>query len=126
MNKNILKESDITRIVNKVISENKRKTNEGLKDTWSGVKGFFRGQGYNYTKNLSKLSGILNDISYSDDYLNKIKSKCEKIVDDSMRAKIPDEKSGHILQIVNDIITTINSYDEKMDIISDDIRKILK
>lgn len=121
-----LTEQDINRIIKKVVKEDYSETNEGLKDTWSGVKGFFRGQGYNYTKNLSKLSGILNDISYSDDYLNKIKSKCEKIVDDSMRAKIPDEKSDHILQIVNDIITTINSYDEKMDIISDDIRKILK
>jgi hypothetical protein len=125
MKKN-LTEKDLNRIVKKVVSENKKETSEGLKDTWTGVKGFFRGHGYNYSKNLSKLYNILEDISYSDSYLEKIKLKCEQIVDDAANAKMPDEKSEHILNIANNIISTIESYDDKMDKISDDITRIIK
>jgi hypothetical protein len=51
-----LTEQDINRIIKKVVKENYSETNEGLGDTWTGVKGFFKGKGYHYTKNLSKLN----------------------------------------------------------------------
>jgi len=126
MKKNTLKESDINRIVKKVIRENYSETNEGLGDSWAGIKGVFRGYGYSYTKNLNKLSKILDDLSYSDNYLTKIKKKCEEIIEDIANAKIPEERENHILDITNEIITVINDYDSKMDEISSDVNKILK
>lgn len=125
MKRRILQERDINRIVRKVVNENYSETNEGLGDTWAGIKGVFRGYGYNYTKNLNKLSNILNDLSYSDSFLSKIKKKCEKIVEDTANTKMSEEKQDHILEIANKIIAIINEYDEKMDIVSDDINKIL-
>lgn len=125
MKKRNIQESDINRIVRKVIKENNSETNEGLGDTWAGIKGMFRGYGYKYTKNLNKLSGILDDLSYSDSYLTKVKQKCEEIVDDIANAKMPEQRQDHILDIANKIISIINDYDKKMDRISSDVNKVL-
>ena len=125
MKRRIIQERDINRIVRRVVKENYSETNEGLGDTWAGIKGAFRGYGYKYTKNLSKLSNILDDLSYSDNYLAKIKTKCEEIVDDVANAKMPEEKQDHVLDIANKIIDIINDYDKKMDRITTDVNKIL-
>jgi hypothetical protein len=120
-----LTEEDVNRIVKKVTKQNYSETNEGLGDTWTGVKGFFRGKGYHYTKNLSKLNNIAQDLSYSEKYLNKIKLKCENIADDAVKSKMKDDKSEHILDIANEIIQGIETYNTKMNEISKEIKKII-
>jgi len=52
-----MKDSEIKKIVRRVISE---EVNEGA--TWEGVKGFFRGKGYYYTKYLTELEYILEEM----------------------------------------------------------------
>jgi len=121
--KNILTERDISRIVKKV--NNRTQTNEGLGDTWTGVKGFFKGKGYHYTKNLSKLNNIAEELIYSEKYLNKIKKKCEDIVDQSANSRMNDTKSDHILDIANKIIEIIETHNEKVKEISDEIKNII-
>jgi hypothetical protein len=52
-----MKDSEIKKIVRRVISE---EVNEGA--TWEGIKGFFRGKGYYYTKYLTELEYILEEM----------------------------------------------------------------
>lgn len=123
MKRNYITENDINRIVKKV--NNRTETNEGLGDTWTGVKGFFKGKGYHYTKNLSKLNSILGDLSYSEKFLDKIKKKCEDIVDDAANSRMNDTKSNHILEIANKIIEIIETHNEKVKEVSDEIKNII-
>ena len=123
MKRNYITENDINRIVKKV--NNRTETNEGLGDTWTGVKGFFKGKGYHYTKNLSKLNSILGDLSYSEKFLDKIKKKCEDIVDDAANSRMNDTKSDHILEIANKIIEIIETHNEKVKEVSDEIKNII-
>jgi hypothetical protein len=125
MKKNTLKESDINRIVKKVIRESYSETNEGLGDTWTGVKGFFKGKGYYYTKNLSKLNNIIEELAYTEKFLNKIKKKCENIVDESVNSGMKDTKSDHILDLVNRIIDIIEYHNLEVSDISQEIKQII-
>jgi hypothetical protein len=120
-----LTEQDINRIVKKVTKQNYSEINEGLGDTWTGVKGFFRGKGYHYTKNLSKLNNIAQDLAYTEKFLDKIKTKCENIANDAVKSKMKDDKSDHILDIANEIIQGIEDYNLKMKEISKEIKKII-
>lgn len=123
MKRSYITENDINRIVKKV--NNRVQTNEGLGDTWTGVKGFFKGKGYYYTKNLSKLNNIAEELIYSEKYLNKIKKKCEDIVDESINSRMNDTKSDHILDIANKIIEIIETHNQKVSEISDEIKNII-
>ena len=125
MKKNILTERDINRIVNKVKNSNNKITNEGLGDTWTGIKGFFKGKGYYYTKNLSKLNKIAEELEYTEKFLDKIKKKCEDIVDESVNSGMKDQKSDHILDLANRIIDTIEYHNSEIKDISDEIKQII-
>lgn len=125
MKKNILTERDINRIVTKVKKSNSKVTNEGLGDTWTGVKGFFRGKGYYYTKNLSKLNNIAEELAYTEKFLNKIKKKCEDIVDEAVNSGMKDTKSDHILDLANRIIDVIEYHNSEVKDISDEIKQII-
>jgi len=52
-----MKDSEIKKIVRRVISE---EVNEGA--TWEGIKGWAQGRGYYYTKYLTELEYILQDM----------------------------------------------------------------
>ena len=66
---NSLSESDITRIVNKVIQE--QETNEGpldsLGDLYRGVKGIKRGYGMDYFQNMSRLDRLVRKLKKLDE-----------------------------------------------------------
>jgi hypothetical protein len=120
-----LTEQDINRIIKKVVKENYSETNEGLGDTWTGVKGFFRGKGYHYTKNLSKLNRVVEELTYTEKYLDKIKKKCEDIVDESVNSGMRDQKSDHILDLANRIIDIIEYHNVEVNDISQEIKQII-
>jgi len=120
-----LTEQDINRIIKKVVKENYSETNEGLGDTWTGVKGFFKGKGYHYTKNLSKLNRVVEELTYTEKYLDKIKKKCEDIVDESVNSGMRDQKSDHILDLANRIIDIIEYHNLEVNDISQEIKQII-
>jgi hypothetical protein len=120
-----LTEQDINRIIKKVVKENYSETNEGLGDTWTGIKGFFKGKGYHYTKNLSKLNRVVEELTYTEKYLDKIKKKCEDIVDESVNSGMRDQKSDHILDLANRIIDIIEYHNVEVNDISQEIKQII-
>jgi hypothetical protein len=126
MKKIRLTERDLTRIVRKIVRENKIENKEGIDDVWAGIKGAWRGHGYSYSKNMSKLEDIVQDLRLTDSYQEKIKKKCEEIVDDVANSKMPEEKSEQILEISNNIISIINQYNEVMVGIESEIKQVLK
>lgn len=71
--KNNLTESDINRIVNRVINEDLQES------TWEGVKGWFRGKGYYYSKYLSELEDVLEELEYKINNDRKIRKKFDEV-----------------------------------------------
>lgn len=78
--KNILTESDIERIVNRVINEDLQES------TWEGVKGWLKGKGYYYSKYLAELEDTLEDLNEKikkDQRINRKLESVKKKIDDS-------------------------------------------
>ena len=72
MKKNIT-ESDINRIVNRVINEDLQES------TWEGVKGWFRGKGYYYSKYLAELEDTLESLIEKIQNDRRINEKLESV-----------------------------------------------
>ena len=72
MKKNIT-ESDINRIVNRVINENLQES------TLEGVKGWFRGKGYYYSKYLAELEDTLESLREKIQNDRRINEKLESV-----------------------------------------------
>jgi hypothetical protein len=86
-----MKDSEIKKIVRRVISE---EVNEGA--TWEGIKGFFRGKGYYYTKYLTELEYILEEMEKEIVSNTKIEKKLQKLKDKVESSSIEKEKKDNI------------------------------
>jgi len=71
--KNNLTKSDIKRIVNRVINEDLQES------TWEGVKGWFRGKGYYYSKYLAELEDTLESLREKIQNDRRINEKLESV-----------------------------------------------
>ena len=123
---NYLNDREINNIVKIVIRENKKEQKEGLTNVWAGLKGAWKGYGYSYSKNMSKLADIVQDLRLSDNYQEKIKRKCEQIVDDITNSNVPEERSEQILNLSNRIIETINQYSNDINKLESEIKQVLE
>jgi hypothetical protein len=73
-----LTERDITYFVKKVLKEQAQ--NEGIKDVYSGLKGVWRGDGYDYYKYLNSLRGSIRDLKRLDKPNHKIMGTLDDLV----------------------------------------------
>jgi len=114
MNTRRLNEQDINRIVNRVISEDWGDPFAGIKGAFKGLKGVWRGEGYDYYYSLSQLLGLVRRMqskANSTDYLYNQMEELSKRVQNS---KMSDDKKDNILKAVNAITQNI---DELKDIL---------
>lgn len=105
--KNNLKESDINRIVNRVINEDLQES------TWEGVKGWFKGKGYYYSKYLAELEDVLEELEYKINNDRKIRKKFDEV-----KLKISESDMEYFQkQELEDIITQISKILNYTDIL---------
>lgn len=109
-----LTESDIKRLVNKVIEE--KEIEEGIfdpiKDVYHGVRGLVRGQGYSYSKYTSSLQNLVKDLQRLDKPNHKIMTELtnlRKKVDDS---RMPTDRKNELLRNIDGAINNFNTYAE--------------
>ena len=86
-----MKDSEIKKIVRRVISE---EVNEGA--TWEGIKGWAQGRGYYYTKYLTELEYILQDMEQKIVYDRKLHNKISKLEDKVNSSSMEDEKKDYV------------------------------
>jgi len=86
----------VKKIVKKVLKE---ELDENA--TWEGVKGFFKGKGYYYTKYLTELEYVLEDMGKKlvDD--SKIQKKLTKLKEKTDGSSMDSEKKRYINLILS-------------------------
>ena len=107
--KNNLTESDINRIVNRVINEDLQES------TWEGVKGWFRGKGYYYSKYLAELEDTLESLREKiqndrriNEKLESVKTKVESSDMDEFKKKDLNDTITRIQRILTHTDSVIN------------------
>ena len=76
-----LTESDLVKIVNKVISEQKVDEGifDGIKNAYRGLKGMKRGFGTDYFQNMSRLENLIRKLKNLDVPNEKVMNELEKL-----------------------------------------------
>lgn len=103
--KNNLTESDINRIVNRVINEDLQES------TWEGVKGWFKGKGYYYSKYLSELEDVLEELEYKINNDRKIRKKFDEVKLKISESDMEDFQKQELEDIITQITKILNFAD---------------
>ena len=107
-----LTESDIKRLVNKVIEE--KEIEEGIfdpiKDVYHGVKGLVRGQGYNYSKYTSSLQNLVKDLQRLDKPNHKIMIELTNLRKKVDGSRMSTDRKNELLRNIDGAINNFNTY----------------
>jgi Mg2+ and Co2+ transporter CorA len=107
-----LSESDLNRIVKKIIEE--QESNEGildpLKNIASGLKGTWRGEGYDYFKYLSSLHNQINSLQKLDKPNHQIMTKLVDLKNKIGLSKMDTQKKKNITDAIDFAINHFTQY----------------
>jgi hypothetical protein len=107
-----LSESDITRIVNKVIKE--QETTEGpldsLGDIYRGVKGVKRGYGMDYFQNMSKLDRLVKKLKKLDEPNVKVMAELADLKTKVSTLNMPQQRKQAIMNLIDNSVYHFNTY----------------
>lgn len=109
---NSLSESDITRIVNKVIQE--QETNEcpldSLGDLYRGVKGIKRGYGMDYFQNMSRLDRLVRKLKKLDEPNIQVMTELADLKTKVSNLNMPQQRKQAIMNLIDNSIYHFNTY----------------
>lgn len=68
--------------------------------TWEGIKGFFRGKGYYYTKYLTQIQYVLEKLQKKIGSDKKIKADLDEILEDITESSMEESKKDELLDLM--------------------------
>ena len=109
---NNLTESDISRIVNKVLQE--QETNEGpldsLGDLYRGVKGIKRGYGMDYFQNMSRLDRLVRKLKKLDEPNVAVMTELADLKTKVANLNMPQQRKQAIMNLIDNSVYHFNTY----------------
>jgi hypothetical protein len=107
-----LTERDLNRLVQRVIEE--QEMEEGIFDPLvnaaQGLKGVWRGEGYDYFKYLSSLRGLTRKLKKLDAPNVKIMTQLTDLKNKVMVSKMPPDKRQNLIDTIDKAIGHFNAY----------------
>ena len=107
-----LTEADLEKIVKRVIEE--QETQEGVFDplvnAYQGLKGVWRGEGYDYFKYLSSLKGITRKLKKLDEPNVKVMGDLYQLRTKVDTSKMPTDKKSNLLNTIDAAMNHFKSY----------------
>jgi seryl-tRNA synthetase len=92
----------------------------------TGVKGVWRGEGYDFYKYLSELRNVARDLQKLDQPNNKIMDKLTDLSNKIQNSKMEDRKKRAINAAINKAQGHFEEYSKYIKLIETDINKIIK
>jgi hypothetical protein len=121
-----LSESDITKIVKKVLEE--QESNEGIidnvKDFYRGVKGIKRGYGMDYFQNMSKLQTLIRKLKKLDEPNQQVMSELTQLKNKVSGLNMPQERKNALLTLIDNSLYHFNRYSSINDQILNQIKTL--
>lgn len=88
----------------------KEEPTEGISDMVSGLKGVWRGEGYDYFKYLSSLKRYMNSLQKLDKPNQKIMNELSSLKNKITSSKMPQQKRDNLIRTIDSAIGHFNSY----------------
>jgi hypothetical protein len=121
-----LTESELVKIVNKVISE--QKVNEGIfdgiKDAYRGLKGMKRGFGTDYFQNMSRLENLIRKLKNLDAPNEKVMIELEKLKTKVSSLGMPQARKDALIALIDNSLYHFKKYSNVNDQILTQIKTL--
>jgi hypothetical protein len=108
-----LTESDLEKIVKKVIEE--QETQEGLGDVYQGLRGVWRGYGYDYYKYYSMLRNLTRKLKKLDEPNTKIMTQLTDLKGKVQSSKMPAQSKFDLENAIDEAVNYFSSYASAID-----------
>lgn len=119
---NMVKKLIISEEERKNILEQHSETSEGIftpvKAAYQGLKGVWRGEGYDYYKYLTELGDLTQELKKLDNPNHKVMIKLNKLKNDITSSKMPQDKRDLLKDHIDKAISHFNTYERYVDAIS--------
>lgn len=105
-------EQDLARIVKKTIEEQEMEEGlfDGVKDTYQGLKGVWRGEGYDYYKYTSSLRNITKKLKKLDEPNHKTMIELNSLKSKVGTSKMDPTKKQNLVDTIDKAIQYFNAY----------------
>ena len=117
MKKVKLTESDINRIVTKVIAEQEMEEGifDSLKDTYHGLRGVWRGEGYDYYKYMSSIKNIIQSLDSADKSNLKLMKELSDLKISINSSKMQPNRKAVLIRHIDEAKKYFNYYRLSLD-----------
>ena len=88
----------------------KEEPTEGLSDMVSGLKGVWRGEGYDYFRYLNNLKRQMDSLQKLDKPNQKIMNELSSLKNKITSSKMPTQKRDNLIRTIDSAIGHFNSY----------------
>lgn len=105
-------EQDLARIVKKTIEEQEMEEGlfDGVKDAYQGLKGVWRGEGYDYYKYTSSLRNIAKKLKKLDEPNHKTMIELNSLKSKVGASKMDKTKKQNLVDTIDKAIQYFNAY----------------
>lgn len=107
-----LKESDLERIVKKILSE--QEVEEGIldnvKDFYRGVKGMKRGYGMDYFQNMSRLEKLISKLKKLDVPNHQVMNELSQLKSKVSALNMPQQRKNALLALIDNSLFHFEKY----------------
>ena len=79
--------------------------------TWEGVKGFFKGKGYKYSKYLAEIETLISKLRRKVSTDDRLRSEMDELINEITGSNVEDTKKDELLnhlQRISDIVENAN------------------
>ena len=94
--------------------------------TWEGIKGFFRGKGYYYTKYLTQIQNVLEKLQKKLGDDKKIKADLDEILEDVTESSMEESKKDQLLDLMLQITEGIDKASQLLEMQIQQIKDLKK
>lgn len=94
--------------------------------TWEGIKGFFRGKGYYYTKYLTQIQNVLEKLQKKLGDDKKIKADLDEILEDVTESSMEESKKDQLLDLMVQITEGIDKASQLLEMQIQQIKDLKK
>lgn len=116
-----LTETQLNLVVNRIIKENELEEGifDSISNVYQGVKGFWRGEGYDFFKYLNSLKNMAKDLRKLDQPNLKIMNKLTDLKNKITSSTMPQEKKGQLVFEIDKALKNFEEYSKHIEKLED-------
>lgn len=118
-----LNENDLFRMAKRILKEEEMKEGifDGISNVYQGLKGVWRGEGYDFFRYMNQLKNTVGDLKKHSASIEKLKNLKDKII----ASKVPPDKKAELIQEIDRLIVSFEKYSQELNNVEQNVNNRL-